>query len=137
MLDREIGLPGPGPENAAAIPTVGETRVERQGPVDHPDHGTNVLAEIRQHEGGVGEDAWVILRHLERLPSKIDGLTAISVGPAVDGEPPVAHRGPGKCRPVMGIDRDRLFKQSQSLDESLLRYGVESRERARVEIIRC
>ena len=37
-------------------------------------------------EGGVGEDARVVLRRLERLPSKIDGLAAVRLrrfGPAV------------------------------------------------------
>src|SRR6266404_1020069 len=119
------------------MPAAGDVRVERQGPVDQPDHGTDVLAEIRQHEGGVGEDARVVLRHLERLPGKIVGLTTTCLrlfGPTVSDEVQLADRRPRKCRPVTGIDRDRLFKQSQSLDESLLRYGVESRERAQVEI---
>ena len=86
MLDREIGLTGPDPENAAHKPAAGEARVERQRTVDQPDHGADVLAEISQHEGGVGEDARVVLPRLERLPSKIAGLAASCLrllGPAV------------------------------------------------------
>src|SRR5438105_1219027 len=107
MLDREIGLTGPEPENAAQIPAVGEARVERQRPVDQPDHRTDVLAEASQHPGGIGEDAWVILPHLKRLPSKIAGLGAgylRLLGPAVTDEQHVADRRPGKCRPVTPID---------------------------------
>jgi hypothetical protein len=32
---------------------------------------------MRQHEGGVGEDARVVLCRIERPPSKIDALAAI------------------------------------------------------------
>ena len=138
MLDREIVLTGPDPENAAQIPAAGEARVERQRTVDQPDHGADILAEIRQHEGGVGEDARVVLRHLERLPSKIDGLAAVCLrlfGPAVTDEPQVADRRPGQCRPVMRIDRDRLLKQSQSLENPLFRYRKEDRKRAQIEIV--
>ena len=138
MLDREIVLTGKDPEKAAHKPAAGEARVERQRTVDQPDHGTDILAELRQHLGGVGEDARVVLRHLERLPSKIAGLAAICLrrfGPAVNDEPHVADRRPGKCRPVMRIDRDRLIEQSQSLENPLLRYWKEDRKRAQVEIV--
>ena len=47
------------------IPAAGEARVERQRTVDQPDHGADILAELRQHKGGVGEDARVVLAHLE------------------------------------------------------------------------
>src|SRR5216684_2099199 len=124
MLDREIGLAGKYPEKAACIPAASEARVERERTVDQPDHGTDVLAEKSQHEGGVGEDARVVLCHLERLPSKIGGLAAgyfRLFGPAVPDEPQVAHRRPQKCRPVMPIDRDRPLEQSQSLENPLFR----------------
>ena len=76
MLDREIGLAGPNPENAAQIPAAGEARVERQRTVDQRDHAHDILAEIRQHEGGIGEDARVVSATSKRPPSKIDGLAA-------------------------------------------------------------
>ena len=60
MLDREIRLTGKGPENAADMPAAREARVERERTVDQPDHGADILAEPRQHIGGVGEDARVV-----------------------------------------------------------------------------
>ena len=71
--------------------------------------------------------------HLERLPSKIDGLAAVCLrrfGPAVSDELQVADRRPGQCRPVMPIDPDRLLKQSQSFDNPLFCYRIEGRKRA-------
>ena len=109
MLDREIGLTGPEPENAAQKPAAGVARVERQRTVDQPDHGADILAEISQHEGGVGEDGRVVLPDLERLPSKIDALAAICLrllGPAVKDEPAVAERRPGRV-PARNADRSR------------------------------
>src|ERR1051326_1225667 len=61
MLDREIMLTGVQPENAALKPTARIARVERKCAIDQPDHRTEVLAESRQHDGGVGEDARVVL----------------------------------------------------------------------------
>jgi len=90
MLDRGIGLTGPEPENAAHKPAAGEARVERQRTVDQPYRGADVLAEYSQYKGGVGKDARVVLRRLERLPRKITGLAAGCLGlfgPSVIDEP--------------------------------------------------
>src|SRR3979411_2148368 len=76
MLDREIVLAGHDPYHAAQIPAAGVVRGEPERTVEEPDHGTDVLAEIRQHEGRVDKDARVVLSHLERLPSKIGGHAA-------------------------------------------------------------
>jgi len=115
MLDREVGLAGKQPEKAAQKPATGIARVERERPVDQADHRTDILAELSQHESCVGEDAGVVLSHLERLPSEIAGLAAGCLrlfGPAVIDEPQMADRRPGQYRPVMPIDRDRLLAQS-------------------------
>ena len=80
MLDREIGLTGPEPEKAGQISAAGEARVERERPVDQPDHGADILAQSSQHEGGVGKDARVVLPQLERLPSEAAGLAAGASG---------------------------------------------------------
>ena len=61
MLDCEIGLAGPELEKAAHIPAAGEARVQRERPVDQPDHRTDILAECSQHSGGVGEDARIAI----------------------------------------------------------------------------
>src|SRR5690242_20387557 len=138
MLDREIGLAGPNSEEAADKPAAREARVEREGTVDQPDHGADILAELTQHMGGVDENARVVLPRMERLPSKITGLAPGCLrllGPAVSDEPQVAVRGPGKRRPVMPIDRNRPLEQSQSLENPLLHYGIEGRKRAQVEIV--
>src|SRR5438132_8066194 len=109
MLDREVGLTGKGPDDAAQIPPAGEARVERQRTVDQPDHRTEILAQLSQYIGSVGEDARVVLRHLERLPSEVDGLAAECLrlaNPAVTDELHVAERRPDQCRPVMPINRE-------------------------------
>jgi hypothetical protein len=138
MLDREIGLTGPDPEKAAQIPAACEAQVERERTVHQPDHGTDVLAEIRQHEGGVGEDARVVLGYLECLPSEIAGLAAVRLrlfGPAVNDEPQMADRRPRQCRAVMGIDGDCPLQQSQSIENPLLRVRIVHCKCAKVEII--
>src|SRR5207237_10053224 len=83
-------------------------------------------------------DAWVVLRHLERLPGKIAGLAAGClrlVGPAFNDEPQVTVRRQGKSRGVMPIDHDRLIEESLCLDYPLFRYWKERRKRAQVQIV--
>src|SRR5260370_42491918 len=106
MFDREIGLTGPEPEEAADSPALGVARVERQRTVDQPDHGTEVLAGLSQHDGGDGEDARVVLRHLERLPGEIAALAAGRLrffAPTGNYERQMASRRPGNSRPLMQI----------------------------------
>src|ERR1700730_13433645 len=112
MFDCEIVLPGEYPEKATQIPAAGEARVEGECAIDQPHHGTDVLAQIRQHNGGISEDARIVLPELERPPGKIDALLSIIIGrfgPALSDEPQVADCRPGQCGPVMWIDRDRLL----------------------------
>jgi hypothetical protein len=93
MLDRDIGLAGPEPENAAHKPAAGIARVDRERTVDQPHHGGDILAEIRQRESGVGKNARIVVHLLERLPSKIAGLAAGCLrvfGPAFSNELDVA-----------------------------------------------
>src|ERR1700730_12774637 len=119
MLDREIGLTGKYPEKAAHKPAAGESRVERERTVAQPDHGTDILPKYSQCVSGVGEDARVVLARLKRPPSEIHTPVAGCLplfGPAVSDERHVAHRRPGERRPVMLIDRDRLFEQSERLE---------------------
>src|SRR5580704_10131854 len=114
MLDGEIGLTRPEPENAAQVPAVGEARVERQSPVGQPNHRAYVLAEASEHPGGIGEDARVVLSHLERLPGKVAGLGVSCLrlsGPTVTSAQNMADRCPGKCGSKIPINRDRLLKE--------------------------
>src|SRR5437016_5008546 len=97
MLDRQIGLTRPQPDNAASKPTECEARVERERTVDQPDHGVDILSEATQYESRVGKDARVVLRHLKRLSRQIAGLAPICLrrfGPVVAGEVKVADRSP-------------------------------------------
>src|SRR3954452_7487187 len=118
MLNREIVLTGSYSQRAAQIPTPCEARVQRERTVDQPNHRPNVLAESSQHGGGIGKDAWIVMRHLKRLSSKIDGPTTAcfrSFSPAFSNDPQVAIRCPRQCRAVMLVNGDGLFEQSQSL----------------------
>src|SRR6266478_688775 len=138
MLDREIVLTGEYSEKATQIPASGKARVERECTIDQPRHSAYILAQLGPHEGGVGEDARVVLRRLERLPGKIVGLAVICfrrLGPAVKGKVEVAERRPGERRAVMRIDRDRLLEQSQGLENPIFCYWKEDRKRAQVEIV--
>src|SRR5438445_11755536 len=93
---------------------------------------------MSQHESGVGKDARVVLRDLERMPSKFDGLVPGSLrlfGPAVSDDRHVADRRQGQRRAVMPIDRDRLLEQSQGFKDPLFCYWKEGCERAQVEIV--
>src|SRR4051794_12936422 len=93
---------------------------------------------MTQNEGGVGKDARIVLRHMERLPSKIDGLATVGlplVGPAVNDEPQVAYRRPRQRRPVIPIDRDRPLEQSESLENPVLRVWEVNRKPAQIEIV--
>src|SRR5207244_12075572 len=104
MLDPEIRLAGPHPEKAAHEPAAGVARIECQRTVDQPDHRADVLAEPRQYLGGVGENARVVLRRLERPPGKIAGLAAGCLrlfGPALNDEPQVTVRRQRECGSVM------------------------------------
>jgi len=74
MLQREIWLTRSQPETSADVPAVGKTWIERERPIDEPDHGVDVLTQHAQHESGDGEDTWVVIAGVQRLPCEIDGL---------------------------------------------------------------
>src|SRR5262245_13106183 len=98
MLDCDIVLTGKYPEKAAHKPPAGIARIECERAVDQPDHRTDVLAEHSQHVGAIGEDARVVLPHIERLPSEIDGLARGCLrrfGPAVSDDRHMTDRRPG------------------------------------------
>jgi hypothetical protein len=51
VLDRDIGLARPDPEQAAGVPPAREARVVRQRLVDQCNHRVYVFAEIGKREG--------------------------------------------------------------------------------------
>ena len=63
MLDCDVGL-GPQSSCAADEPAAREIRIERQGTIDQRRHGADVLAEIGQRLGGIGQDSRVVGSHL-------------------------------------------------------------------------
>lgn len=66
MLDREIVLTAPEPQNATQNQPREKLGVSVSArSTSH--HGADILAENGQNKGGVGQDARVVSRHLERL----------------------------------------------------------------------
>src|SRR5438132_7082905 len=58
------------PAQALRTPLTNQPRAKlgvSQRPVDQPDHGVDILAELTQYMGGVDENARVVLSHLECL----------------------------------------------------------------------
>ena len=112
MLDCEIVLASKCPEKTANKPAASEARVERERPVNQPNHCADVFAEIPQHVGRVGEDTRVALPSLERLPREVDAFAARRprlFSPSVSDERRLAERRPCNCWPVIPIDRDCLL----------------------------
>jgi hypothetical protein len=80
----------------------------------------------------------IVAGDLQRPSCKIDGLVASRsriFGPAVIDELHMAGRCESNRRPIVPIDGDRLLEQSQSLENRLLRHGIEDRKRTEVAIV--
>src|SRR5215472_5478715 len=60
MLDRDVGLAGPHPERSADRPAARKAGVECEGAIDQRDHRADILAEISQRQGGVGQGARIV-----------------------------------------------------------------------------
>ena len=101
MLNCEIEMTRPEPEDPAPVPAAGEARIECQRPIDQPDHGIDVLAEISERVGGMHQDDRVIAAHLQRPAREFDSFASDSlrrVGPAVIDRPQwqiAAHESAG------------------------------------------
>src|SRR6516162_1024885 len=96
MLDRNVGLARPLPEDAAQVPAASVVRVERQG--------TGIVAG-----------------HFQGSPRKIGALQSgrrrIILAAIVNKQPITAECGPGEGRPVTRIACDRLLHQTERLRE--------------------
>src|SRR5215469_5045621 len=118
MLDRDAGLAGPNPEDTADVPATREIRVERQGTIDQRYHRADVLAEIGQCEGGIRQRARVVAGHFQGSPREIAALQTVRLpifAATVNKQSKTAESGPGECRPVMWIARDRLLHKTERL----------------------
>src|SRR5271157_3248199 len=116
MLDRDVGLARPSPEDAADKPASSVVRVEREGSVNQRHHGADILAEIGQRLGGIGQDARVVADHFQGSPREIGALQTVRrpvFAPAVMKQPITAIRGPGECGSVTRIALDRLLEQTE------------------------
>src|SRR6516165_958869 len=114
MLDRQTGLACVQPKPTACQPTLSKARIKRETPIDHPDGGTNVLAEISECLGGVGQGTRVARRGADSLLCKIDGFAALCLlvfGPAVEIDLDVAERRMSKSTPITWIVLDSLAEQ--------------------------
>src|SRR5215813_5164583 len=76
-LDRDVELARPQPEQAADSPAAREARVECQRSVDQRHHRADILVEIGQRLGGIGQDARVVAGHLQGSPGEIGALEAV------------------------------------------------------------
>jgi hypothetical protein len=71
MLDRNVRLARPNPEEAADVPTAGVVRIQRRRMVNQCYLGSDILAEIGQREGGIGQDGRVVAGHFQGSPCEI------------------------------------------------------------------
>src|SRR6516165_1126801 len=97
MLDRDVGLVRPNPENAADVPATREARVEREGAVNQPYQGADVLGEMTQGKGGIRQDAWIVAGRFQGSPGEIHALKTVRrriLAAAVCHKPKTAERGP-------------------------------------------
>ena len=109
MLDRNVRLARPQPQDPAQVSAARETWIERQRTVDQCHHGANVLAEIGQRESGMYQDYGIVACDFESTPGQIDALPKIRfaiLALVVIKQPMAADRGPGECRSVKWIALD-------------------------------
>ena len=78
VLDGKLGLAGPVPQTGANVPTAGEARMKGECAIDQGHHRADVLAEIRQRQRSVDENARIVARHLQRPPGEVSAFAAAS-----------------------------------------------------------
>src|SRR5260370_1890843 len=118
MLDSEIRLLGKQLEKAAGVPAAHVARIERQRTINQRRHCTDVLTEIAQRSGSIGQHSRIVPGDLKRALSAIDALSTINLrvsAPADEVAVKMEDRGPSEGRPVQRIPRDRLIEQAEPL----------------------
>ena len=114
MLDRQTGLARVQPKPTACQPTLSKARIKSETPIDHPNGGTNVLTEISECLGGVGQGTRVARRRTDSLLCKINGFAAVRLlvfGPAVEIDLDMAECRNRKSTPISWIALDRPLEQ--------------------------
>ena len=79
MPDREIRFPADQPQHAADVPAARKARVERQRTIGQCRHRADVLAEKREREGGIREDARIVVGLLQCLARQSGSLAAVGL----------------------------------------------------------
>src|ERR1700730_9900783 len=77
MLDRQTGFTRHQPEPTAKHPAARKARIKCEGTVDHAYGSSDLLAEIPQHDCGVGEHAGVATGSADSLFGQSDGFAAV------------------------------------------------------------
>src|SRR5215831_2025734 len=137
MLDRNVGLARPSPEDAADKPASSVVRVERQGAVNQCHHGADVLAEIGQRLGGMRQDARLVAGRFQGSPGEVNALQTDCrpvFAPAVMKQPITAIRGPAECGSVTRIALDRLLHKTERLRDLACRRP-DHRIGAQIEVV--
>ena len=95
------------------MPATREDWIEGQRSVNQRHHRVDILAEISQGSGGIGENGWVIPANAKRPACEIQAAAACRrrvIRPAATKEILVAHCAQSKGGPVAGLSFYRLFK---------------------------
>ena len=114
MFDRQTSLTRVQPEPTARHPAASKARIKREGSIDYPYGGANVLAEIPECPGGGGERTSVARSGANSLLGKIHAFAPIRLPvfrPPVEVELEVAECRYSESRPVTRITLDRLAEQ--------------------------
>src|ERR1700756_1704343 len=123
-LDCSVKLARKKQENGTDVPAARKARVERQRPIDQRHNRADILAEIGQREGGIGQSARIVTGHLQRPPGEIDTLAAVCRGVGtrpIRLKPKAADRSPSECRPETRIALDRPLEKTERRRDLLRR----------------
>src|SRR5208282_2625511 len=114
MLNREIGITGQIPQNAAQQPTASKARVEGERPFNQSYSDIDVVAQKSDREPGKGEDIGVVRGEPERPASQVETLATVGlpvVCPVVRRKELMTVGSQGEVGAVMRIAFDRLPEQ--------------------------
>jgi hypothetical protein len=112
MLVGEIGPISPEPHPAAPSPALREARVELESTVDQCEGGRNILTEVTERIGRIGEDSWIIPGRLESSLSEPHAVAACLrlVDPAAEGGATSGKTLSARARPVIRITVECLLQ---------------------------
>ena len=77
MLNRNIGLAHPIPEDAASVPPAREAGVEDQGTINPRRHRVDVLTRKDEHLAGIHQYARVVASQFQGAPCEFGALPSV------------------------------------------------------------